>query len=170
MRKLLADVGLRMRIMAALAVASVGTAGLVLAGAIWIINSIVDRADERELRSHYEALQSQLVQESRRAAAMSAVVAAMPQVQDAMAHDDRKTLMSFFGPGFSSIQSSYGVEQFQFHTPPAISFLRVHQPEKFGDDLSSFRKTVVEANSSNSTIVGLEGGVAGLGIRGVVPP
>jgi methyl-accepting chemotaxis protein len=93
----------------------------------------------------------------------------MPQVQEAMAHADRQTLMSFFGPGFTSIKSSYGVEQLQFHTPPATSFLRVHQPEKFGDDLSSFRKTVVEANAKNSTIVGLEGGVAGLGIRGVVP-
>jgi methyl-accepting chemotaxis protein len=169
MQNLLANIGLRMRITAALAAASAGTAGLVLAGALWIINGIVDRADERELRSHYQALQSQLVQESRRAAAMSAVVAAMPQVQEAMARDDRKLLLSFFGPGFASIQSNYGVEQFQFHTPPATSFLRVHQAEKFGDDLSSFRKTVVEANSNNSTIVGLEGGVAGLGIRGVVP-
>ncbi|MEA3090303.1 MAG: methyl-accepting chemotaxis protein [Caballeronia sp.] len=169
MQNLLANVGLRMRITAALAIASAGTAGLVLVGAIWIISGIVDRADERELRSHYEALQSQLVQESRRAAAMSAVVAAMPQVQEAMAHDDRQALMSFFGPGFASIKSNYGVEQLQFHTPPATSFLRVHQQEKFGDDLSSFRKTVVEANAKNSTVVGLEGGVAGLGIRGVVP-
>lgn len=86
-----------------LAVASTGTAALVLVGAIWIINGVVDRADECELHSHYEALQSQLVQESRRAAAMSAIVAAMP-LQQAMARGDRKTLMSFFWSWFRQHQ------------------------------------------------------------------
>ena len=61
------NVGLRMRITLALATASAGTAVLVLIGVLWIIHGIVDRADERELRSHYDALQSRLVQESRRA-------------------------------------------------------------------------------------------------------
>ena len=163
------NLSLRTRITIALALASLGTAVLVVLGVMWIIAGIIDRADERELRSHYDALQSRLTQESRRAAAMSAVIATMPPVQEAMAHGDRETLMKFFGPGFAVLKTEYGVEQFQFHTPPATSFLRVHQPEKFGDDLSSFRHTVVETNGKHKTIVGLEGGVAGLGIRGVVP-
>jgi methyl-accepting chemotaxis protein len=45
----------------------------------------------------------------------------------------------------------------------------VHQPQKFGDDLSSFRKTVLEANRTGKPVVGVESGVAGLGIRGVIP-
>jgi methyl-accepting chemotaxis protein len=161
--------GLRTRITAALALASAGTAVFVLLGAMWIISGIIDRADERELRSHYDALQSRLGQESRRAAAMSAVVASIPAVQEAMARGDRDALMGLFGAGFAALKSDYGVDQFQFHTPPAISYLRVHQPQKFGDDLSSFRKTVVAANQQRKPILGLEGGVAGLGIRGVVP-
>ena len=161
--------GLRTRITAALALASAGTAVFVLLGAMWIISGIIDRADERELRSHYDALQSRLGQESRRAAAMSAIVATIPAVQEAMARGDREALMGLFGAGFAGLKSDYGVDQFQFHTPPAISYLRVHQPQKFGDDLSSFRKTVVAANQQRKPILGLEGGVAGLGIRGVVP-
>jgi methyl-accepting chemotaxis protein len=161
--------GLRTRITAALALASAATAIFVLLGAMWIISGIVDRADERELRSHYDALQSRLGQEARRAAAMSAVVASIPAVQEAMAGDDREALKKLFVPSFAGLKADYGVDQFQFHTPPAISYLRVHQPAKFGDDLSSFRKTVVAANLDRKTIVGLEGGVAGLGIRGVVP-
>ncbi|MBR0841157.1 methyl-accepting chemotaxis protein [Bradyrhizobium liaoningense] len=160
---------LRTRVTAALALSATGAALFVLVGVLWVIHDIVDQADERELRSHYSALQSQLLQESHRAAAMSAVVAGIPQVTDALARGDREALKSLFVPGFAGLKGSYNVEQFQFHTPPATSFLRVHQPEKFGDDLSSFRKTVVEANNGKTTIVGLEGGVAGLGIRGVVP-
>jgi methyl-accepting chemotaxis protein len=166
---MISNIGLRTRITAALALASAATAAFVLLGAMWIITGIVDRADERELRSHYDALQSRLGQEARRAAAMSAVVAAMPAVQDAMARDDRDALIKLFGPTFAVLKSDYGVDQFQFHSPPAISYLRVHQPAKFGDDLSGFRKTVLAANQERKTIVGLEGGVAGLGIRGVVP-
>ncbi|MDA9436560.1 methyl-accepting chemotaxis protein [Bradyrhizobium sp. CCBAU 51627] len=161
--------GLRMRITVALAVTAAATALIAVLGAMWIIAGIIDRADQRELRSHYDALLSRIAEESHRAAAMSTVVAAMPATQEAMANQDREALVRLFGPVFAATKSEYGVEQFQFHTPPATSFLRVHQPAKFGDDLSSFRKTVVEANQERKVVVGLEGGVAGLGIRGVVP-
>jgi len=166
---MLRNLGLRTRITAALALTSAATALFVLFGAMWIITGIVERADERELRSHYDNLQSRLGQEARRAAAMSAVVAAIPAVQEAMAKNDREALMRLFGPTFAVLKADYGVDQFQFHTAPATSYFRVHQPAKFGDDLSGFRKTVLAANQERKTIVGLEGGVAGLGIRGVVP-
>ncbi|MGY3512015.1 hypothetical protein ACVIQY_004990 [Bradyrhizobium sp. USDA 3051] len=161
--------GLRMRITVALAVTAAATALFAVLGAMWIISGIIDRADQRELRSHYDALQSRIAEESQRAAAMSAVVAAMPATQDAMAKQDRNALISLFGPVFAATKSEYGVEQFQFHVAPATSFLRVHQPAKFGDDLSGFRKTVIMANQERKVVVGLEGGLAGLGIRGVVP-
>ena len=163
------SLGLKSRITLSLVIGSTATAILVLAVSLWIIGGIIDRADDRELHSHYDALQSRLQQEAMRAEAMSAVVAKIPAVQEAVANNDRDALMRLFGAGMASLKSDYGVDQFQFHTPPAISFLRVHQPAKFGDDLSGFRKTVVAANSERKTIVGLESGVAGLGIRGIVP-
>jgi methyl-accepting chemotaxis protein len=52
---------------------------------------------------------------------------------------------------------------------PATSLLRVHQPDLFGDDLSSFRQMVVEANRLDMTVQGLEYGVAGLGARAIAP-
>ncbi|MBF0285270.1 MAG: methyl-accepting chemotaxis protein [Magnetococcales bacterium] len=63
----------------------------------------------------------------------------------------------------------YKIDQFQFHLPPAVSFLRAHKPEQFGDDLSSFRKTVVAANQSRKPVVGLEVGRGGPGLRVVYP-
>jgi methyl-accepting chemotaxis protein len=164
-----ASLGLRMRITVALAITAAATALFAVLGAMWIISGIIDRADQRELRSHYDALQSRIAEESHRAAAMSAIVAAMPATQEAMAKQDRDALVRLFGPVFTAIKSDYGVDQFQFHVPPATSYLRVHQPAKFGDDLSGFRKTVVIANQERKVVIGLEGGVAGLGIRGVVP-
>ncbi|QUS38729.1 methyl-accepting chemotaxis protein [Tardiphaga alba] len=166
---MLANLSLKARITAALVVSAAATALALLLGAMWIIGGIVDRADRSELQSNYDALQSRLLQEARRAAAMSAVVATIPAAQQAVARNDREALQQLFGPGFARLKSDYGVDQFQFHTPAGLSQFRVHQPAKFGDDLTGFRKTVVVANSSMKPVVGLEGGVAGLGIRGVVP-
>ena len=153
--------GLRSRIAAALGLTSVGTAAVLLAGSLWIVSGLIGQADLRELRGHYDAFQSLIEQEARTATAMSSVVASMPPVQQAMAHGDRAALMSFFGAGFAGLKADFGVEQFQFHTAPATAFLRVHMPEKSGDDLSGFRKTVVNANARNKAVFGLEGGVAG---------
>ena len=93
----------------------------------------------------------------------------MPVVQDKFDGGERKAMADMFVPGFQALARDYGVEQFQFHTPPAVSWLRVHAPQKYGDDLSSLRSTVVAANRTLQPVRGLEGGVAGLGIRGMVP-
>ncbi len=126
-------------------------------------------AEENEIAEIYENVVASVDSEGRLAQVMSSLVAGIPQVQQAFAERDRATLESYFLPGFAKLKSDYGVRQFQFHEPPATSFLRVHKPAKFGDDLSSFRFTVVEANQTKQPIKGLEVGVAGLGVRGLVP-
>ncbi|PPQ29572.1 cache domain-containing protein [Rhodopila globiformis] len=169
MRRLFDRLRLRVRITAALALTSAATALVLLFGALWIVDGLIDRAGQRELRSHYDFLQTLLQEQARQATAMSALVASMPPVQQAMAQGDRAALIALFGRGLGDLKPRYGVEQFQFHTAPAISFLQVHMPEKYGDDLSAFRRTVVRANAIHMPVSGLEGGVAGLSIRGVVP-
>jgi methyl-accepting chemotaxis protein len=130
---------------------------------------LLDDAERRELASIFENVEAAIASQGNAAQAMSALVAGIPQVQGAMASGDRARLEELFVPGFEALKRDYGVRQFQFHTPPATSMLRVHKPEKFGDDLSSFRHTVVEANQSRKPIQGLEIGRAGLGVRGMVP-
>ncbi|NVJ54235.1 MAG: chemotaxis protein [Campylobacteraceae bacterium] len=55
------------------------------------------------------------------------------------------------------------------HTKDNKSFLRAWKPEKFGDDLSSFRHSVVKVNSSTEPVNTMELGKAGLSLRTVVP-
>ncbi len=96
-------------------------------------------------------------------------VASTPTLQQSFAERNRKALQAETLPIFRALKKKLNIAQFQFHVPPATSFLRLHKIHKFGDDLSAFRKTVLEANRGNKACVGLEKGVAGLGIRGVVP-
>ncbi|WP_018139124.1 MULTISPECIES: methyl-accepting chemotaxis protein [unclassified Thioalkalivibrio] len=133
------------------------------------LGTMADRAEQRELTDLAAQLVGRLDQEAARATAMAETVAKIPDVQEAMATGDRERLAEMTVPSFESLNEHYGVDQYQFHTPPATSFLRVHSPDNHGDDLSDFRQTVVDTNDKRNAISGLEEGVAGLGIRGVVP-
>ncbi len=77
-----------------------------------------------------------------------------------------KDLVPFFKDRLKPV---YGIKQFQFHIPKATSYLRVHKPSKFGDDLSSFRGTVVYTNETQKPAVGVEVGRGGPGLRVVLP-
>ncbi|SHK12561.1 methyl-accepting chemotaxis protein [Desulforamulus aeronauticus] len=91
-----------------------------------------------------------------------------PEIQKAFAERDRERLTALTIGTWEQVKGE-GVEQFQFHDAPAIAFLRLHSLEKYGDDLSSFRATVVEANKSKALMVGLEEGKGGIGFRVVAP-
>lgn len=145
------------------------TIGLLIGGGLKEASHLVLQSEERELTSVHENVMSAIKSESRLATALSHMVASMPEAQQAFANDDRKRLLELFRASFLKLKSDYGVRQFQFHKPPAFSFLRIHKPAKFGDDLAGFRKTVVSTNTNIQKVTGMEVGVAGLGIRGVVP-
>ncbi|HEX5394617.1 MAG TPA: methyl-accepting chemotaxis protein [Rhodocyclaceae bacterium] len=133
------------------------------------MSSLIREAERQALDAHMKDIVNSIADNSNTAEMMAALVAHIPQVQEKFNSGDRKALADMFVPGFATLAKEYGIEQFQFHTPPATSFLRVHKPEKFGDDLSAFRNTVVATNKNQKPTKGLEGGVAGLGARGMVP-
>ncbi len=147
--------------------------GLVAAGLVPLVlselSSTIERAEARELAGLHGALEAALADSAATGAAMARMAAGIPEVRAAFAEGDRDRLSRMFVPEFADLKAAVGVDQFQFHLPPAISFLRVHLPAKFGDDLSSFRATVVAANQTHGAILGIEKGVAGIGMRAVVP-
>ncbi len=55
------------------------------------------------------------------------------------------------------------------HDENVHSLLRVWKPKKWGDDLSSFRKTIVKVKETKEPLVAIELGRAGLVLRGVSP-
>jgi methyl-accepting chemotaxis protein len=125
-------------------------------------------AKER-LAAWAQMVQSEVDTAGARATALASLVANISPIQEAFAKGDRKTLSKLTLPAFLELKKKLGIRQFQFHLPPATSFFRVHKPAKFGDDLSSFRKTVLAVNRTQKPVTGVEKGVAGAGIRGVVP-
>jgi len=65
--------------------------------------------------------------------------------------------------------TNYKNIKIHIHDTNMHSFLRAWKPTKFGDDLSSFRKTVVAVKNAKKPIVDIELGRAGLVLRGLAP-
>lgn len=140
-----------------------------------VISTAIERssrffqAEELRLKAKYYGVQRGFEDEAHMATSLALVVASMPDVQKAFGFRNRQQLSDITMPFFKNEKDRLALAQFQFHTSPATSFLRLHKPKKFDDDLSSFRHTVVEVNSKKRVVSGIEKGVAGFGIRGVVP-
>jgi PAS domain S-box-containing protein len=163
------DLPIITRLSLSIALLTAMVTGFLIIGGLWSMANVVSQGESAELEKLHQHVNSALESEARLATAMASMVANMPDTQKAFAARDRDRLLSLFRKAYLTLKKDYGVRQFQFHTAPAISFVRIHKPQKFGDDLSGFRHTVVQVNTDRNIVSGLEVGVAGLGIRGVVP-
>ena len=82
----------------------------------------------------------------------------------------RAELLRVVQPSWQEVTRDFKVRQLHFHMGPgSTSYLRVHKPKLFGDDMNQCRYTVVTANQALKTVTGFETGRVVSGIRGVVP-
>lgn len=105
--------------------------------------------------------------EARETSKMSAVSETLlmnPDVRAAFAAKDRNRLLDLTAPLYSKLKGE-GITNLMFHTPePDMAvFLRLHNPEKFGDHLNRFMdKEVVR---THGMVVGNELAKAGFAVR-----
>jgi len=131
--------------------------GILITSSVINMNRVINEAERSALEAHFQAIKNDIVAQSRAAEALSTLVASLPPVQEKFAQGDRKAMIEMFSEAMRVLSQDYGIEQFQFHTPPATSWLRMHKVEQFGDDLSAFRKSVVDTNRTQTANRGLEG-------------
>ncbi len=147
----------------------VASAGVGVVTTVQVANRLTAAAVDRAVADAAAGFSQAVAEQTNRAESLTVMLANDPEVRAAFAARDRDRLLALTQDSFAVLKKDYGLQQLQFHTAPATSFLRVHKPEKFGDDLSSFRATVVAANAEHRMVSGIESGVAGLGLRAVVP-
>ncbi|MBN2032627.1 MAG: PAS domain S-box protein [Deltaproteobacteria bacterium] len=128
------------------------------------------RDEERKgLRLYYERFLEEFKEKSNQAMSLAVVIAENRQVQLYLAEKDRAALIKLLMPIYVELKMDFDIAQLHLHLPDAVSFLRLHGLELFGDDLSDYRKTIMDALRTRRTTGGLEKGLTGFGIRGVAP-
>ena len=92
-------------------------------------------------------------------------------IQEALANYDRDLAIRTVSRLSSSMKESTPFKNIQLHihTKDNHSFLRSWKSSDFGDDLSSFRNSVVKVNKEKVAVNGFEIGNDGLSLRAVVP-
>ncbi|MDW7771370.1 MAG: cache domain-containing protein [Desulfobulbaceae bacterium] len=132
-------------------------------------NSLIHVNEEKQLRNQYRIFLNTIGFKKNMAMSLASLTAKNPEVARTFAARDRQQLLTLLQPGYRILNEFYGVEQFHFHVPPATSFLRLHAPEQYGDEMVSFRPTIVQALKTDKGVSGIEAGVFGMSIRGVAP-
>jgi methyl-accepting chemotaxis protein len=130
--------------------------------------ALTQLALDQQLKLQYDSVIAAIDYEGRAALAVSAVVASLPPVKDAIVAGDRDSLVKLFG-GAQATLKAQGMPLLNFALPPATYFLRVQDPKTYGDDASGRRTTVVEANRTGKPIVGVEMGHDSLSIFAMTP-
>lgn len=81
---------------------------------------------------------------------------------------DREVLLEEARPLFENIRQRFNITHFYFHLPDKTCFLRVHNPPRYGDQIT--RHTINFADRNDSPAYGLELGPLGtLTLRFVIP-
>lgn len=92
-------------------------------------------------------------------------------IADALLQNDREGAIA----SVNAIAQKYKNEtnfkniKIHIHDKDVKSFLRAWKPEKYGDDLKSFRHTINKVKAEKKALYAIEVGQAGLTIRGVAP-
>jgi len=145
------------------------------------MRQLYDIAEEKEMQAQHRVILNQMLNETKKAEAFSTLLANIPTVQATFAKRQREELRELLMPSFEIMQKKYAIQEFHFHLPGlvekgetagqysnAVSFLRLHQPENYGDDLSN-RQIIVTTNITQRAQKGFTRETDGLSILAVTP-
>lgn len=97
------------------------------------------------------------------------LISSLPAVRKAFAKRDRDALLGECKDMFAEQKEKYGMDEGQFHTPPGVSFLRLHAPQKFGDDQSKSRPMLVDVIKNKAHKKGIVLAPTGVFVTAIVP-
>lgn len=101
-------------------------------------------------------------------AMMSLLAEAMTSTSEAQAAPLRQRVYNQLKLPYQRL-ATLGLQQLHLHTAQNISFLRMHQPDTFGDDLSDFRPAIAEVNRRHRPVFAFETGRIFHGYRFIYP-
>ncbi|HKY54063.1 MAG TPA: cache domain-containing protein, partial [Anaerolineales bacterium] len=130
------------------------------------LHNTFHEAEEGDLVSYSDAFVAELDNQKNVALALASAAAGNPEIQEALAAQDRQRLVAITLPSFESMKS-YNITQYQYYLPNGERFLSLNDinDQNIGETLS----VVSLANAEQRPVAGLESEHGMLGVRGAVP-
>jgi PAS domain S-box-containing protein len=144
-----------------------GTTSLVYIG-LSSQQEIIKEEEKKDLFRFYNLFLTSVRQKGEQALSMATIIAENPMIKKLLQQRNRKRLLGYAQPLFDELKKDFGISQLHFHILPGKSYLRVHQPDQWGE-MIAYRTSIMDALKSGKGVKGLEWGLTGLAIRGVVP-
>ena len=145
-----------------------GTTALVIIG-MTSQYGLIKKEERTDISHHYLHFLERLDQKKTQVTSIAMTISENPDVKELVANKERHELAALLSATYSRLHENFNISQIHFHTPQAVSFLRLHQPSLYGEDIAAYRKTILEVSRTGKVISGLEEGATGLSIRGVSP-
>ncbi len=105
----------------------------------------------------------------RTSAALANSFADCPDVKQLFLAKDRPGMLVLLTPIFNTLKTDYDIAHLYIHQPDGFIFLRVHDPEHYGDSITSYRQTNTVALETQQTVARVELDPNRLGVRGLAP-
>jgi methyl-accepting chemotaxis protein len=137
--------------------------------AVLLTSRLLERSHEGDFELMRKVFHAKLDSMNDEAVEAADLVVAMPSVRQAFLGRDRPKLLSECRQMFAVQKEKYGLDRAEFHEANNINFLRLHQPDKFGDDETEHRPMLVEAHRSKAIRQGVEVGAFGPAVSAIVP-
>lgn len=134
-----------------------------------LTTQLLERSKESSYKLMRDVLAATLKSNEDKAVVRAELVASMPAVRNAFIARDRAKLEAECAPMYKIMDQKYALSTAQFHTPPGVSFLRLHEPAKFGDDQTPYRPILGDVNANKAIRRGITVSRTGPGVYGIVP-
>ena len=142
---------------------------------IWNLSrDSIKRTIEGQVAEKSSLIEKLIVEFEEESLKVASLAAAMDRVKSAYQNPDmekgRMELDNAVMPLVRNIETNLGLDELRlhFHKDPAVSFLRVWT-DKWNDDLSGFRKTILKVRETRKPLMAVELGRGGIAIRGIAP-
>ena len=102
---------------------------------------------------------------------MATIISEIKRVKEAIVNRDRNELLNAVVPIVKRLNPNRNTShpKIHFEIPPGISFLRIWEPNKYGDNVAQYREDIKNVFLLGQSICGIEIGHAGISVRGIAP-
>ncbi|MBX9459085.1 MAG: HAMP domain-containing protein [Rhizobium sp.] len=116
------------------------------------------RAIQKELTTDLAAIEFDMNNQKRAASGLALAISGEPDMAELITSGARDQIIARYAKNLETIAAQSGLSLITFSSSDAKVVARVHAPDKFGDDLTKRRKTVVSALTTGKLVAGTEPG------------